>query len=505
MLFLAQNLHEARIAEETEFGFAQVVREPQVPRKPTQPRLPFALALGGFAGLVLGVGGAALRYRTDARVYTPTDLETLGFTVLGTLPTLASRTRAPRAGEDWPAVNGFTVSPALVTLVDPFSPKAESFRHLHAALQGGACPQIVLVASPEAGSGKSTVAANLAVAAAQAGRRTLLVDADLRRPSIHTYLGLGVLSEKGEGTGAQDMVYWGTAVPELFALTAKSPASTPDALWRPLQAARLLHSLRAAFDFIVVDAPPVLLAADASILAPHTDAGLLVAAAGRTDADAFAQVANELAGAGLGQIAAVLNRFEPAQGMGHRRTYGYRYATWYSAVTPVEPGQQPASPAMASFFRLVCNCNYFCQLSHMHLLGHLLALSVLLAPLTAAQSQEADPCQGRLGRAELAEATSDTYYRFYLPGEATVQVHVAGTVEQPGLYEVSVGTDLGRLLALAGGPRYGVREERQTPAHRSALVPAASGLRTNLRDDAGGYRHEPRHVPGALRRRYVAH
>ncbi len=73
-----------------------------------------------------------------------------------------------------------------------------------------------------------------------------------------------------------------------------------------------------------------------------------------------------------------------------------------------------------------------------------------------------DPCIGRLGRAELTETTAtSTYFRYFVPGEATVQVHVEGTVQQPGLYEVGVGTNLGRVLALSGGPRYETRQNNQ--------------------------------------------
>jgi hypothetical protein len=92
-----------------------------------------------------------------------------------------------------------------------------------------------------------------------------------------------------------------------------------------------------------------------------------------------------------------------------------------------------------------------------------LALAVLLAGPAGAQDAypappDLHPCQGRLGRAELTQNTASTYFRFFTPGEATVQVHVEGAVQQPGLYEVGLGTDLGRLLALAGGPRYDVRD-----------------------------------------------
>ncbi|NNF56670.1 MAG: hypothetical protein HKN04_00370 [Rhodothermaceae bacterium] len=82
----------------------------------------------------------------------------------------------------------------------------------------------------------------------------------------------------------------------------------------------------------------------------------------------------------------------------------------------------------------------------------------MAAPVFAQTAATLDPCRGRLGRAELTETTSDTYYRFFVPGDATVQVNVEGAVQQPGLYEVGVGTNLGRLLALSGGPRYEARE-----------------------------------------------
>ena len=229
------------------------------------------------------------------------------------------------------AVEGHQVSPALVALTRPFSPAAEAFRHLHAALQGSAAPQVLLVTGPEVGCGKSLIAANLAVTAAQSGRRVLLVDADLRRPSVHAYLGLGAAPALGEGIEAENLIYWNTVVPGLFALTAKTPAKAPAELWGPDQAAQLLAGLRTAFDLVVIDAPPGLVAADAAFLAPHADAALLVAAADRTDADALEQVARELAGAGLAQIGTVLNRFDPDKSVAYRRTFGYRYATRYAA------------------------------------------------------------------------------------------------------------------------------------------------------------------------------
>lgn len=97
--------------------------------------------------------------------------------------------------------------------------------------------------------------------------------------------------------------------------------------------------------------------------------------------------------------------------------------------------------------------------------GFFLALVLLASdvPLVQAQTNALlDPCIGRLGRAELMETTAtSTYFSFYEPGEATVQVHVEGAVQQPGVYEVGVGTNLSRVLALSGGPRYDTRDSNR--------------------------------------------
>jgi Mrp family chromosome partitioning ATPase len=334
---LTTRLEDARVAEESGFGLVQVIRRPQVPREPSSPKLALLLAVGAVLGLLAGMGAAMVRYRADARTHTPADLDEAGFKVLGSLPDLGERAYGGRVQvQDPGSIPGQTarVHASLVALTEPLSPEAEAFRHLHAALlhpgSTGFPPQVLLVAGPEVATGKSLVAANLSVVAAQAGRRTLLLDADLRRPAVQGYLGLGDGPPLGEGPPGANVVYWNTAVPGLFAVTAREPADAPEDLWSPEQAARLLAHVREAFDLVVVDAPAALVAADAAVLAPHCDAALLVAEAGRTDTDAMAQVAGELAASGLRRIAAVLNRFRADRAIGYRSSLGYRQSVRYS-------------------------------------------------------------------------------------------------------------------------------------------------------------------------------
>ncbi len=322
-LLQLQTEHDnAQLAETTELGFAQVIREVQLPREPEGPGLPASTALGGLMGLLFGLGIAFVRYQTDGTARTPDDLRDHGFAVIGTVPDITGALRGGRQD-----VEGAEVHPALVTLTRSFAPEAEAFRHLHAGLYSGSqAPQVVLVAGPDAHAGKSLTAANLAVAAAQVGRRVLLVDADLRQPTVGALFGLGEHPPLGEGPEGTNLVYWSTSVPSLFAMTPRDVARSPGEMWAPHQVGALLQNLRSAFDLVIVDTPAALSSADATLLAPHADAALLVAQADETSVDALAQVASELAGVGLTQIGTVLNRFDARSAVGYRPTASAQHA-----------------------------------------------------------------------------------------------------------------------------------------------------------------------------------
>ena len=319
---LRRELDTTELAATSELGLTRRVREVQLPSGPVSPKRTLNLAIGTLLGLLVGLVLASVRYQTDARAYTPVDLADQGFAVVGTVPNLADAHREGRQD-----VDGASVHPTIVTLTQPFSSAAEAFRHIHTTFYTGATqPQVVLVGGPETGSGKSVVATNLAVAAAQAGRCVLLVDADLRKPSVAGLLGLGDWPALGAGPDGSNLVYWSTTVPSLFAMTPRETAERPDQMWAPHQIGSLLANLCAAFDLVILDMPAGLVSADTSLLAPYADAAILVAEAGRTDLDAMAQVATELTSVGMQRIGAVLNRFDPRRAVGFRRTARVRHS-----------------------------------------------------------------------------------------------------------------------------------------------------------------------------------
>lgn len=320
---LQQEYGTAQLAESTELGFAQVIRDVQVPRKPSSPNTLLNLVLGGLLGLLGGLAFAFVRHQTDSHARTPDDLTDHGFSVIGTVPDVAA---ALRGGVQ--EIDGARIHPAVVTVTRSFAPEAETFHHLHASVYAGsgAASQVVLVSGPDAASGKSLVAANLAVAAAQSGRRTLLVDAALRAPAVAALFGLGDRPPLGEGPDGSNLLYWSTSVPSLFAMTPRETAVHPGQRWAPHEVGPLLQNLRSAFDLVVVDTPAALSSADAALLAPHADAAILVAEADRTDLDALTQVATEFATAGLTRLGVVLNRFDPSKTIGFKATAGVRQA-----------------------------------------------------------------------------------------------------------------------------------------------------------------------------------
>ena len=179
---------------------------------------------------------------------------------------------------------------SLVTITDPRSPAAEAYRTLRTNLSFFSLDQplhTLVVTSPAAGEGKSTAVANLAVTMAQSGRRTVLVDCDLRRPSLHELFGRpmapGLTNLVLEELTALPLQ--ATEVDNLWLLTSGPTPPNPADFLGASRMDRVLAQLAEAADIVLFDAPPVVAAADAAILGAKVDGVLLVIQAGRTRRD----------------------------------------------------------------------------------------------------------------------------------------------------------------------------------------------------------------------------
>ncbi len=330
---LSQKLGQIRIAEQSERGFAKVIRSAVAPEAPLKPRKAVNLAMGLMLGLMLGVGAAVARRKLDTRVYTPDDLTVSDINMIGVVPDMRQLIKKEFGKRTKIDFEGREISTGLVALIAPISPIAEAYRRLYIKLQFSRDDrgiQNLMITSPKAGAGKSTTALNLAFTTAQAGRRTLVVDADLRRPSLHDKLGLpegpSLLELLSEDESRWDSERFFTGFENLYVITG-IPVSQPAELLGSRKMIDLVERFRSEFDIVIFDTPPVLGAVDPVLLSRQCDAVIVVASADGTDMDSLKQSIEELRSVGANVIGTVLNRFDPSSMYGYRNTYGYSYGS----------------------------------------------------------------------------------------------------------------------------------------------------------------------------------
>jgi capsular exopolysaccharide synthesis family protein len=249
-----------------------VVAGPLLNPVPVAPRPTRNLVLAGLFGLLFGAGLAVLRDVLDVTVKSADALrEVAGAPVLAVVPFDAAARRAP-----------------LVMAGEPHSPRAEAFRHLRTNLQFVDVDrpiQVMVITSSVPDEGKSTTAVNLAIAFAEASRRVLLIEADLRRPKVAEYLDLeGAVGLSNVLAGQVDidevLQPWGEA--GLRLLPSGSVPPNPSELLGSRNMAALLERLRLDFDVVVVDTPPLLPVTDAAVLARAADGVVVVTRSGKT-------------------------------------------------------------------------------------------------------------------------------------------------------------------------------------------------------------------------------
>lgn len=297
----------------------QQIDRAQPPVKPSSPRLLLNLALAALFGMVLAGIVVFLREQGNDRIRKPAEIgERLGLKLLGITPLL-------KHGEDPVAV-----------LAEPKEPLTEAFTSLRTALQfatPAGLPQRLLLTSTEAAEGKSSTAYGIARSLAESGRRTLLIDCDLRRPSIHELTGTrqtpGLTEVLTAGATGEQAIVPGE-VANLSILPSGTRPNVPTDVLASLRFAELLTRLEERFEVIVLDGPPVLGLADATILANLPGVStLFVAEAGRSHSGAARGAVRRLVDNGAAMIGAVLARFDFADsrrlGLGHEYGHGYAY------------------------------------------------------------------------------------------------------------------------------------------------------------------------------------
>ncbi|GAA2726858.1 polysaccharide biosynthesis tyrosine autokinase [Cellulomonas aerilata] len=288
----------------------RTVAPADVPRFPIAPNTRFLVATGLLAGLVIGVVFALARELLDTKVRESKDVARV--TDAAVLGSIGARTRLRDAGP--------------VMQVEPHSQTAEAYRRLRTNLRfldfAGPLHSVV-VTSPLPGDGKSTTSTNLALSLAEGPARVLLVDADLRRPSVAEYLGLegsvGLTTVLIGGADLHEVVQpYGEG--NLDVLPSGAIPPNPTQLLSSPAMVDLLAQMVASYDLVILDSPPLLPVADSAILARLADGALVVAAARKTRRPQLAEAIGSLNAVGAVCLGVVLNRVARRETEGY---YGY--------------------------------------------------------------------------------------------------------------------------------------------------------------------------------------
>jgi succinoglycan biosynthesis transport protein ExoP len=333
---MLQKLKEAGISAGLRSSNLRIVDPALIPSAPSRPNKTRNILLSILIGLIGGIGLAVLREYLDNTVKTPDDIERMAhLPSLAVVPALngSNGKRRSRISKllNAPVVTAKEGRAELISHNMPQSQMSEAFRALRTSLllsQADHPPQVILLTSALPREGKTTAAVNLAVTLAQLGDRTLLVDADLRKPGINRALSLvdgkhAGLSSYLAGVSTLDLITVPhPAIANLEAIPTGPIPPNPADLLSSRRLTELIAELRTRYKFVVIDSPPIMAATDAVILSVLVDGVLLVVRSGETPKEAFTRTRDLLVGVKSHMLGVVLNAVDSSSPDYY---YSYRY------------------------------------------------------------------------------------------------------------------------------------------------------------------------------------
>jgi succinoglycan biosynthesis transport protein ExoP len=318
-----RQLYAALLSRYKEIGVAggvgvnniAVVDPAELPTRPSSPRLLVNMALALMLGVAIGLAGALVAEQIDQGIADPGEVaDTLGVPLLGTIPRATGDTRA--------------------ALDDRKSAVNEAYLSLQTNLAfttSHGLPRSLAVTSSRPAEGKTTTSFALSQSLARSGHRTLLLDADLRSPSIHHLIGVenrAGFSNLLSGEDDLDSLVLSSGYDNLWVMTAgPQPPSAPELLSSE-RFGQVIERLAAKFDNVVLDAPPVMGLADAPLIGSQVEGTIFVIESHATQKSMAAVALGRLSTAGVTMLGAVLTKFDARRahfGLGYEYAYGYGY------------------------------------------------------------------------------------------------------------------------------------------------------------------------------------
>lgn len=338
---MLQRVKESTIAAAIRASNIRIIDPATPPHRPYKPNFPLGTAAGLLFGGMFGVVAIVLRARADTSVQDPGEAQSLlGIRELGVIPRAqvgpGSFTRVLTMTPETPLLEG--TSRHMIAPADSLA--ADSFRAVLASIilgEPSERPHVLVITSANSGEGKTTAAANLAVALSKVNRKVLLIDGDIRSPRIHHVFGLNnttgvtdLLNPAQVNENLIDPVIHAVAA-NLYVLTAGPAIEGGADLLFASSMTDLIARFRKRFDMVVIDTPPMLAMPDARVLGRISDAVVLIARAGKTSRAAVQAAYQRLVEDQSRVLGVILNDWDAkASAYKHYSYYGaYRYAAAY--------------------------------------------------------------------------------------------------------------------------------------------------------------------------------
>lgn len=329
---LLNSTQELQVTKAGTVGNVRVIDYPLVPDRRSKPKAALVLAISLVLGMFLGVAYLFVRKALFHGVDSPAEVErTLGLPTYAAVPFTPVQRRFERA------IQGGREGNHILAYVEPDNVAVEALRSLRTALQFGlleANNNIVMLTGPSPGLGKSFVSINLGAVVAQAGKRVVVIDADMRRGHIHRYLGEAAspgLSDYIAGNADIEAIVRSTRVNGLSVITnGTTPPNAADLLLNH-RFGELLEQLSATHDMVLIDTPPVLAVTDACIIGRMAGCVLVILKEGQHPMRAIEETVRRLRQAGITPKGTLFNQVGASGTYGYYGAYGYSYQKQYQS------------------------------------------------------------------------------------------------------------------------------------------------------------------------------
>ncbi len=319
---IEEKYQEALINEESQPGNVLIIDDARIPNSPSKPNRKLIILAGFLIGFLLSFGTIFIKNYFDNTIKTPEDIEKKNTYVLAWIPKVTELN-----GKNGSSID-FLIEQA------PNSVASEAIRALRTRVQFSKSVngklKTILITSPAPQEGKSTISINLATSFAHSNRRTLLLDADLRKPRLHQVFKMD--KEPGLvnylfGEITFDKILNTTNTRNLFLITSGTIAANPSEILESDEMQNLLNKVRNEFDYVIIDSPPIVAVTDAEILSRKVDGTVLVVSANNTERELLERGVQLLKNEHSQFLGTVLNNFSSKPGYGSYYKYYYYYSS----------------------------------------------------------------------------------------------------------------------------------------------------------------------------------